>query len=191
MPGHQELARPEFHKRLQSIETLLSRIDHSGDPSLKSDVRELVQLVMDLHGAGLERILELAGDDGLAQKMGQDDLVGSLLILYGIHPQPFEERIAQALDKVRPRLRSREGKVDLLSTEDGAVHLRLRANGHGCGSTAQALKEIVEGALYGAVPDITSLVIDGAEDSRQGFVPLEMLQASVAPALVLTATEKV
>ncbi len=44
----------------------------------------------------------------------------------------------------------------------------------------KALKEIVENAVYQAAPDITSLVIEGA-DEKQGFVPLEMLQK--APAL--------
>ena len=34
---------------------------------------------------------------------------------------------------------------------------------------------MVEEAVYQAAPDITSLIIEGAEE-KQGFVPLEMLQ---------------
>jgi Fe-S cluster biogenesis protein NfuA len=195
MPG-----QPEFQKRLQTIEELLSRIEAAGDPALRTTVRELVQIIMDLHGAGLERMLELIGSDGdagasLVPRLGRDELVGSLLVLYGIHPMTLEARVGLALDKARSRLRSHDGEVELLSLGDGAVRLRLRANGHGCGSTAQALKEIVEDAIYLAAPDVTTLVIEGAEDNKQGFVPLEMLQG-ITPAqrlsngLVLSAAEK-
>src|SRR5271154_7596249 len=179
-------AQPEFQQRLQSIERLLGEIESAADPSLRSSVQELVQLVMDLHGAGIERMLELvraAGDAGetITQKLGRDDLVASLLVLYGLHPVDLEGRVNQALDKVRPRLRAREGQVELLSIQDGAVRLRLRANGHGCGSTAEALKEMVEEAIYQAAPDITALTVDGAND-QQGFVPLTLLQGATAGA---------
>lgn len=196
MPG-----QPEFQQRLQSIERLLGEIESSADPNLRSRVQELVQLVMDLHGAGIERMLELvraAGEsisgESIVQKLGRDELVASLLVLYGLHPVELEARVAQALDKARSRLRPLDGEVELLSIRDGAVRLRIKANGHGCGSTAQALKEIVENAVYQGAPDITSLVVEGGEE-KQGFVSLETLQASVPAALrsnglALTAGQK-
>ena len=173
-------AQPEFPQRLQSIERLLGRIESAADPNLRTTVQELVQLVMDLHGAGLERMLELiraAGDGGtvIIQKLGRDELVASLLVLHGLHPMDFEARVTQALDKARSRLRAHEGEVELLSIQDGAVRLRLHANGHGCGSTAQALREMVEDAVYQGAPDVTSLVIEGTEE-KPGFVPIELLQ---------------
>lgn len=68
--------------------------------------------------------------------------------------------------------------MELLSIRDGEVRLRLEANGHGCGSTAEALQEIVEEAVYQEAPDVTALLIEGAGE-KQGFVSLEMLRASV------------
>jgi Fe-S cluster biogenesis protein NfuA len=172
-------AQPEFQQRIQSIERLLGEIESTADPSLRKTVRELVQLVMDLHGAGLERMLELiraggAEGENVIEKLGRDELVASLLILYGLHPVDLEARVAQALDKARSRLRAHEGEVELLGIEDGMVRLRLRANGHGCGSTSEALKEMVEQAVYQTAPDVTAVVIEGAGE-KQGFVPLEML----------------
>ena len=113
----------------------------AADPNLWSAVQELVRLVMDLHGAGIERMLELtrAADAGLVEKFSGDELVSSLFVLYGLHPLSLEARIDQALDKARARLRPHQGEVELLSVQDGAVRLRLRANGHGCGSTPEAL----------------------------------------------------
>jgi Fe-S cluster biogenesis protein NfuA len=194
MPG-----QPEFQQRVQSIERLLGEIQAAADPSLRTSVQRLLQLVMDLHGAALERLLELVradsgGGESLIHKIGGDDLVASLLVLYGLHPLPFEARITEALDKARARLRSHQGEVELLSIQDGAVRLRLLANRHGCGSTAEALKEIVEDAVYQSAPDVDSLVIEGAGE-KQGFVSLEMLQGT-APAphlsngLSLTAGNK-
>jgi Fe-S cluster biogenesis protein NfuA len=142
-----------------------------------------MQAVMDLHGAGLERMLDLiraSSNEGesIVQKLGRDELAASLLILYGLHPADLETRVARALDKARSRLRSHDGEVELLSIQDGAVRLRLNANGHGCGSTAEALKQIVENAVYDAAPDISALVIEGGS-TKQDFVPIGMLQGAV------------
>jgi Fe-S cluster biogenesis protein NfuA len=192
-------APAEFQKRLQSIEALLGEIEAAADPSLRTSVQQLVQLIMDLHGAGLERVLELIratgeGGEAIVQKLGRDELVASLLVLYGLHPMTLEERVTLALDKARQRLRTLEGEVDLLSIQDGAVRMRLQANGHGCGSTAQALKEIVEGAVYQSAPDVTALIIEGAEE-KHGFVSIDTLKAGAfvpvpSNGLSVTAGEK-
>lgn len=169
MPG-----TPEFQQRLESIETVIRQIEAAADPSVRTAARELVQLVMELHGTGLERILEILraqGESGQSalDSFGRDDMVSSLLVLYGLHPLGIEQRIGQALEKVNRQMRSRNATVELVGMEDGAVRLHLKANGHG-----PALKEIVEAAIYQAAPDISSLAIDGAEE-KQAFVPLEML----------------
>jgi Fe-S cluster biogenesis protein NfuA len=179
MPGN-----PELDRRLLSIEELLRKVESTADPNLRATVQELVETVMSLHGAGIERMLDLiraAGEPGEAviHRLGRDELVGNLLILYGLHPLPLEARIMQALDKARVRLRSHGGEVELISIEGGELRLRIEAKGSGCGSTPLALKEQLEGAIYGAVPDLTGLVIEGAED-KQAFVPLEMLSMSGA-----------
>lgn len=168
MPG-----TPEFQQRLESIETVIRQIEAASDPNVRTAARELVQLIMELHGAGLERILEVlrsseSGQSTLAS-LGRDDMVSSLLVLYGLHPLSIEERISEAIEKANRQMRARSATVEVLSVTDGAVRLNLKANGHG-----PALKEIVEAAVYQAAPDITSLIIDGAEE-KQAFVPLEML----------------
>jgi len=168
---------PEFQRRLESIEAVIRQIEAAADPNVRTASRELVQLVMELHGAGLERILEIlraGGEAGqsLLGNLGRDDMVSSLLVLYGLHPLGLEERVQQAVEKANRQMRSRDGTVELLGIEDGAVRLQLKANGHG-----PALKEVIEAAIYQAAPDLVSLVIDGAEE-KQAFVPLEMLLGS-------------
>jgi Fe-S cluster biogenesis protein NfuA len=172
----------EFQQRLQTIERLLGEVERAADPNLRRTMQDLVQLIMDLHGAGLERMLELAGSGengaGVVSRMGRDELVGSLLVLYGLHPLNLDARVGQALDDVRARLRAQTGEVQLLSIRDGAVHLRINATGHGCGSNAETMKETIEEAVYRYAPDVTSLTIDGA-GAKPGFVPIEMLQGAL------------
>ncbi len=55
--------QPDFQQRIQSIERMLAEFEDSADPSLRSSVQQLLQLVMDLHGAGLERMLEVIRAD--------------------------------------------------------------------------------------------------------------------------------
>lgn len=164
----------QFPQRLESIEAVIRQIEAAADPNVRTAARDLMQLVMDLHGASLERILEIlrsTGESGesIIDKLGRDDMVSSLLVLYGLHPLAIEQRVSQAIENANRQIRSRNATVELLGMEDGAVRLHLKANGHG-----PAMKEIVEAAIWQAAPDITSLVIDGAEE-KQGFVPLEML----------------
>jgi hypothetical protein len=169
MPG-----TPEFQQRLESIEQLIRQIEAAGDPNVHTAAQEMVQLVMELHGTGLERVLEILranGDAGrsILESLGRDDIVSSLLVLYGLHPLDIEERVNQAIEKTNRQMRSRGATVELIGISDGAVHLRLKANGNG-----PALKAVIEAAMYQAVPDIATLVIDGAEE-KEGFVPLDVL----------------
>lgn len=164
----------QFQQRLESIEAVIRQIEAAADPNVRTAARDLMQLVMDLHGASIERILEIlrsTGESGesIIDKLGRDDMVSSLLVLYGLHPLAIEQRVSQAIENANRQIRSRNATVELLGMEDGAVRLHLKANGHG-----PAMKEIVEAVIWQAAPDITSLVIDGAEE-KQGFVPLEML----------------
>src|ERR1051325_9748700 len=116
----------EFQQRIQKIEALVRKVEALPDPDARASSQELFQLVMDLHGTSVERMMSIvfeAGDAGRAiiDRFGQDELVGSLLLLYGLHPLDLETRVTQALEKVRPYLRSRGGSVELVSLNDGAV----------------------------------------------------------------------
>ncbi len=168
----------EFQRRLESIEDFVHKIETAADPSLRATARELGESLMELHGASLERTLEIiraagAAGDGILERLGRDPMVASLLVLYGLHPQTLETRVAEAVEKVRPRLQKRGGGIQLLSVQNGEVRVKLEAEGKGCGSTAEALKPLVEEALYDAAPDIATLVVEGA--AQPGFVSVDQL----------------
>ncbi len=156
----------EFRQRMERIESLLREVEQVPDPTARARTREIVQAILDLHGAGLERMLEhiaAAGDAGLALigSLAQDDLVGSLLLLYGLHPLDVETRVRQALDKVRPYLRSHGGNVELLGVAGGVVRLRMEGSCDGCPSSAATLKLSIEEAIYDKAPDVTAIEVEG------------------------------
>jgi len=169
------------HQQTGRIEELIRKLESSADPGSLATARELVRSLMEIYGAGLERIaatLAQKGEAGRAilEELGRDDLVGNLLAANGLHPLDLETRVRSALDKLGARLRS-QGGVDLLGIDEGAIRLRLRSTASGCGSSAGSLKSVVEEALYEAAPDLVHLTIEVVEEqgAASGFVPLEKL----------------
>lgn len=182
----------ELQKKMQRIGEIVERLESATDPSVRAMARELVESLMALHGAGLERILELTAEagepgNGIIQKCGRDELVSSLLLLYGLHPDDMPTRVANALEKTRPFLQSHSASAELISIgADGKVAARVHLKAGGCGSTAATVKATVEAAIQDAAPDATSIVVEdpAAALSQTGFVSLAQLQGSAPmPAL--------
>ncbi|HLX83835.1 MAG TPA: NifU family protein [Terriglobales bacterium] len=177
----------EFQSKVQRIGELVHGLDKIEDPESRAGAKALVQLLLDLHSEALERVMQVvAKNDESGQRtiddLGRDSLVSSLLVLYGLHPLDVETRVAQAVEKVQPRARKGGGELELLVNQDGVVRLRIEVTGHGCGSTGQTLKAMVEDALYEAAPDMNSLLIEGIDEpaGSSGFVPLGKLGGVIA-----------
>lgn len=175
----------ERRAQIQRIANLVERVESCGDPNLRALARELVESIMALHGAGLERILELAvgaGEIGqkLAEQYGHDELVSSLLLLYGLHPDSLRTRVERALQKSRAILESHAAQAELISiSNDGAVCVRLHHKPSGeCGSTRNSLRSALETTLQDVAPDATAIVVEETEAGTGvvGFVPVGQLQ---------------
>jgi Fe-S cluster biogenesis protein NfuA len=156
----------EFRERLQKIEGLVRAIESAGDANTRTSAIELMQSVMEVHAAGIERMMEITFESGatggeLVDRFGDDELVASLLLLYGLHPLDFETRVVRALDSVRPYLKSHGGDVELLGTEENVVHLRFKGSCNGCGSSAATLEHAIEEAIYEAAPDVIGIEVEG------------------------------
>jgi Fe-S cluster biogenesis protein NfuA len=169
-------------RQMQRVEELVQSIETWADPNLRSKAVELVQALMDFHGAGLDRMMEITAEKGevgyaIFDDFAKDDLVGNLLLLYGLHPLDLETRVAAALNKVRPSLNLHEGGVELLGISDGVVHLSLQGNCDGCQSSAATLKHTIEEAIYAAAPDVAAIEVEGVVTSKSasnnGFVQIE------------------
>lgn len=170
----------EFQQRVQRVEELINEIETRADPDMRAKAVELVQALMDFHGAGLGRMMDIIAEAGrpgysLFDDFARDGLVGSLLLLYGLHPLELETRIRQALDKVRPSLASHGGDVELVGIDEGVVRLRMLGSCNGCPSSAMTLKLSVEEAIHEAAPDAVAIEVEDfvpPPSSPSGFVQI-------------------
>ncbi|MDQ3094429.1 MAG: NifU family protein [Actinomycetota bacterium] len=162
----------------ERIDALLDA-SSSGGVVARERAEELVRLVADLYGAGLERVLTIVDDSGhldddVLAALAADDVVASLLLVHGLHPYDVTTRVEQALEGVRPYLGSHGGDVELLEVSDeGVVRLRLLGSCDGCPSSSVTLKLAVEGAIEAAAPEITTIQVDDpTEDTSVAVGPV-------------------
>jgi hypothetical protein len=173
----------EFQNRVQQLGKLIAELEHMPDSPLKVATGELVHLLMEVHGAGIERMMEIVFDSDATgpqaiDKMGDDPIVRSLLLLYSLHPEDLQARVQKSILALRPRLRKLNYGIESISVDEGAVRIRMESSGHACGSTTQNVRAMVEEGVYEYAPDVTSLVVQGLEDPpSSGFVTLESLAA--------------
>ncbi|MEJ7757368.1 MAG: NifU family protein [Nocardioidaceae bacterium] len=186
------MAEPEQAQESPDLRAAGERIDAlltasaSGGVVARERAEELVRLVTDLYGAGLERFMEILFetgrlDDDLLDLLAQDDLIASLLLVHGLHPHGIETRVEQALESVRPYLGSHGGDVELLEvTEEGTARLRLLGSCDGCPSSSVTLKLAVEGAIEAAAPEITVIEVEDAapaEDAGGALISVDSLRS--------------
>jgi Fe-S cluster biogenesis protein NfuA len=174
----------ELRQRLQRLSGLVRELEEVADPKVRSATKELVQLLMDLHGAAIERMMEKVFEGGetgrqVIDEFGADPLISSLLLLYGLHPDDLETRVARALRRLTPVLQSHGVACEVVSILGGEVRIHASVDAHACGSTAKTARALIEDAIYEVAPDVTALRIEGLDSKpASGFVPLERLLAN-------------
>ena len=177
---------------VERVQDLLGSLDDIADPVAQARVQELVGAVLELYGAGLERILGVIADAGesalhIRNALLDDGIVASLLLIHGLYPVPLEERVTEAIESVKPFLASHGGGVEILSIEDGVARLRLQGSCNGCPASASTLEHALKEAIEEAAPDLLGLEVEGAvgleskdeKKSDLGFA-LPMVQAGPA-----------
>ncbi|MGW4769522.1 NifU family protein [Nocardia sp. NPDC004278] len=162
------------------IDTLLDATS-AGGAAARERAEQLVREVVDLYGAGLQRILRLLDDDAI-ERLADDELIASLLLVHGLHPHDVVTRVQAALDSVRPYLGSHGGDVTLLGVADGVVQLELTGSCRTCPSSSVTLELAVEDAVRAAAPEIDSIEVVAAQsDSTHGVFPAESLMTHIHP----------
>ena len=172
-----------LQKQMQRIGEMVEHLESSADPNSRAMAKELLEALMALHGAAIERILELAVNAGEAgeaiiRKCGRDELVSSVLLLYGLHPENLASRVTHALEKARTYLQSHSASAESVAIGDeGTVTVRLAVKPQGCGSSGASVRAFLEAAIQDAAPDATSIVVNEMP-SGSAFVPLTQLQSA-------------
>ena len=127
-------------------------------------VEDALRRVVRLYGAGLERAIHHARATGsqpaaLDRALVDDELLASLLVLHGLHPQSLEERVQHAVARVRAELGLPDDGLVLVAIHDGAVELGA-ASGLATGAMAPSLAEsVVRRVIEASAPEVTSIKI--------------------------------
>ena len=149
------------------IGTLVAAIDAVDDPLARDTARELLGCVLEMHGAGLARLVELVDGAGaaagvLAERFAADDAVSAMLLLHGLHPHPLEQRVRRAVDRLHDSLAAQSVAVELVSAGEDRVLLRARITaGSGIGLVAADVEREIESAVLAAAPDVAAVEVDG------------------------------
>lgn len=180
------LADPEVEARLARLDELLAGLETAPGPTVQSAL-EAVRLLTEVYGEALGRVLDRASDE-LARWLAEDELVGHLLVLHRIHPEPAERRAARAVERLRPAVRERGGDVEWVGVDERVARVRVSTGGGGCGSgcgggTAD-VTDAVRAAVLAAAPELAAVepVPDASgKRSAPAFVPLEALARRGGP----------
>jgi Fe-S cluster biogenesis protein NfuA/nitrite reductase/ring-hydroxylating ferredoxin subunit len=160
------------------VEELTAQLEQIDDPFARALAEDLTGALMGLYEEGLVRIFDAVADEGsasLRERLTEDGVVASLMLIHDLYPVPLEERVQEALASVRPYMESHGGNVELLGIADGVARLRLEGSCNGCAASASTLELAVEEALRATAPDLEGIDVEGAVEPPVGAFELPMV----------------
>jgi Fe-S cluster biogenesis protein NfuA/nitrite reductase/ring-hydroxylating ferredoxin subunit len=166
----------DVREQVGRIDALLEQVEGFSDPAERETATELVAALLDLYGEGMSRLVEHVED---ATALAEDELISHLLLLHGMHPQPVEVRVREALAEVRPYLESHGGGVELVELSEDRVRLRMQGSCDGCPSSSATLELAIEDAIRKHAPEIEH--IDAEESAPAADGPTLIALAPLDP----------
>jgi hypothetical protein len=167
----------------ERLETLLLQLEGLGEARAVELARQVVQEVLDLHAAGLARVLQVVaqaqqGGAPLVAALGQEPGVANLLLLHGLHPLGLDERVRAGLAQVEAGLTAHGASVVLDGVDPQLARLRFEP-GSACQGTQGRLRSQIEAAVLEAAPDVGRVEV--VVEAAAAFVPLGRLTRDRSP----------
>jgi hypothetical protein len=154
---------------LVRLEQLIEALNTNPGAAARESARELVSLVLDLHGIGLARLMAIVsnteGGAAVVARVVEDEQVRALLLLHGLHPDDFDTRVRRAVDRLRPHLGVQGLRLSVVEIARGTVRLRIDRSYGGAiqVSALLTLRAEIEDAVAEAAPDAEAILIDGLD----------------------------
>lgn len=167
------MMEPTAQQEGERIEQLLAELQGACGPGAWAMVEELVHRIVQLYGNGLRRVLETVGSEREAE-LFSDELLSSLFLLHGLHPQSTEERVRIAVARVESSLSSRTRSVRLLAVSEDEVHLEVDFREGAEGRARQGLESAIQRMVEEAAPEVQAVRISDKREAlaRAGLVAL-------------------
>jgi AcrR family transcriptional regulator len=154
-------------ERLARLDELLAQLEQAPGPAGEVALEAVSELTQ-VYGEALARAIAYTADvPGVREKFIRDELLGHLLVLHDIHPEPVDERVRRVVEKLKRDVAELGGTLRLSGIDSGVATLTLSIGGCGSSGVADAVRE----AVLAVAPELSDVVL--AKDPA--FVPLESL----------------
>ena len=155
----------------ERLQKLLAEVEALPYPGARELIQDCMESMLGFYGTGLKRILQVVSEDGpegrkVFRDLIRDDVVKGLLLIHDLHPLNLEDRLLEALDKVRPYLKSHGGNVELISLENDVARLRLQGTCQSCASSSVTLELAIRHAIEQACPDLVHFEVEGVTQDK-------------------------
>jgi Fe-S cluster biogenesis protein NfuA len=163
-------ADEEAEELLHRLNELLEQLERLPGPAGKLAM-DAVAALSELYGTALARVMALVGGEPrLPGTLATDELLRHLLVLHGIHPLPVADRVADALDRLRPHVRLDGGALVLEGIDGGVARIVVPAGcPGGCGGPGPAaLRDAIVKCVLAAAPELSDVEV---RQERGGSAP--------------------
>lgn len=166
--GENHIHDEDFERLAKRIDGLVREVEGISDPEDREKALDLLQLLLNFYGEVLRRVLHIVqsrspGEQVIGElivgQMIEDPAVSSALMIHGLHPLELKVRVALALDRLRPHLRSQGVDLRLLGVEEGLAKIRMAVPQGSALSDSVASRSKIMQALNEWVPDLPSFEI--------------------------------
>jgi nitrite reductase/ring-hydroxylating ferredoxin subunit/Fe-S cluster biogenesis protein NfuA len=128
-----------------------------------------------LHGEALRRLIRALKMDpaalGAMKSAAGDEVVYAVLRHHGLLKPSLNERIAAALQGIRPFLTAHGGDVEIVKIEPPRLEVRFSGACDGCAASALTFQAGVRKAVQEKCPEISEIVeLKGKAQSRAHFI---------------------
>lgn len=178
-PAPARLDNATVRERLTRLDELMGQLEQTPGPAGEIAL-DVVSALAEVYGEALARVIDqLSRAPELRAAITDDELLGHLLVLHEIHPDPVERRVAHALAELRPAVRQGGGDVELVEIDQDIARVRLSTGG--CGSSSAGLPDAVRDAVLAVAPELSDVVpVPAASRPETAFVPLDALMSRSA-----------
>lgn len=170
------LSGEEVEELVATLEELLEDVEamEGGEGTV---ARDAVAALATVYGEALARVLADA-PPATARRMADDPLVGHLMVLHGLHPDPVERRVADTVAGLGSELGS-GGSLELAGVDEGVAKIRVLDGAGG----SHGLSPAVRDAILGMAPELSAVeaVVEPPQmrTSTSTFIPLDALRRPV------------
>ena len=159
----------QVRQALTRLNELLGELEQTPGPA--GDLaQEALSALTQVYGEALARALGyVSGTPGRAAFVA-DELLGHLLVLHDIHPEPVGDRVARVVRELAKDADNLGGALEFVGVTDGGATVRLTKRG--CGSSLAGIEDVLREEVLALAPEISGVEVVSGAARESTFIPV-------------------